>query len=252
MKRFNCNILKLLLLISLISLCFPSSINAQGITKDSLEIRALLQHENSYDMKDKFRQDLLNSPMEYKLRLQTPKTLNLPPKYEMPTHNLNLKATTDLSILPSNAYSIGDYSRLYLNYGQNNVPGISTVNTASATFRIQPTEDWFINIGSTASKYRDYSGLYNNLTIDASTYIPIAENFGLNVYGSYSTNAQNNANAGAIMHSPFAPSSYYGGSVEIRITERFGIEAGMIREFNMWTRKWENVYFATPKFYKKK
>lgn len=244
MKRFNCNILKLLLLISLISLCFPSSINAQEITKDSLEIRALLQHKNSYDMKDKFRQDLLNSPMEYKLRLQTPKTINLPPKYEMPTHNLNLKATTDLSILPSNAYSIGDYSRLYLNYGQNNVPGISTVNTASATFRIQPTEDWFINIGSTASKYRDHSGFYNNLTIDASTYIPIAENFGLNVYGSYSTNVQNNANAGTIMHSPFAPSSYYGGSVEIRITERFGIEAGMIREFNMWTRKWENVNFC--------
>lgn len=241
-----------LLLILIVNMIYISPSYSQKLKGDSLNIHLLQQHEYAFDMKDNLKQKLLQQSIKSNMGMDVPFKIDLSSQYEILSYKPLLKPTENFNILPPNAYSIGDYSKLYLNHGQNNVPGISTVNTATATFRIQPTEDWFINIGSTASKYRDYSGMYNNLTIDASTYIPIAENFRLNVYGSYSTNAQNNVNAGAIMHSPFAPSSYYGGSVEIKITERFGIEAGMLREFNMWTRKWQNVYFATPKFYKKK
>lgn len=224
----------------------------QKLNEDSLNIHMLQQHENAFDMKDNLKQKLLQQFTKSNMGMDVPFKIDLSSQYEIPSYKPVLKPTGNFNILPANAYSIGDYGKLYLSHRQNYIPGISTVNAASATFKIQPTEKWFINIGSTASKYRDYSGIYNNLTIDASTYIPIAENFGLNVYGSYSTNAQNNANAGAIMYSPFAPNSYYGGSIEVKITDKFGIEAGMLREFNVWTRKWQNVYFATPKFYKSK
>lgn len=147
-------------------------------------------------------------------------------------------------------YPVGNDGVFYMNNLYDIMPGMSSMNSISAGFKIQPTENWYINLGSSAYQYRDFSGIYNDFTIDASSYISISDNLGLNLYGRYSVNGRNNADAGSVMNSPFAPSSFYGGSIEFRITDKFGIEAGVLREYNVWRRRWENVYFAAPKFYK--
>ncbi|MDO5665906.1 MAG: hypothetical protein Q4G63_11710, partial [Bacteroidia bacterium] len=169
------------------------------------------------------------------------------PKYNIPTYNLNLDKIS-LSHYPLSY--LGENNVLYMSHTNDLMPGMAAVNNINLGLKIQPTENWHIDISNSAYKYRDFTGIYNDYTINASSYISLSDNFGINVYGRYSTQALDNTNAGSIPYSPFAPYSYFGGSVEFKITDKFGIEAGMLRQYNTWRRRWENVYFVAPKFYK--
>ena len=223
-------------------------VSAQQAEADSFAISILKRREYPLNIKEQFRQDLLSPSVEankplmltFPLRYETP-------KYEIPAHNLNLD---HISYLPYRVYALGDNTLLYMSHTNDFMSGMATVNNINAGLRIQPTENWHINISNSAYKYRDFTGIYNDYTINASSYISLSDNFGINVFGSYSTQAVNNTISGAMPYSPFAPYSYYGGSVEFRVTDKFGIEAGMIRQFNTWTRRWENMYYMAPKFYK--
>lgn len=169
------------------------------------------------------------------------------PKYDISTYNLNLDKNT-LSHYP--VFYLGENTNIYMSGTNDLMPGMAGVNSFNLGIKIQPAKDWYIDISNSAYKYRDFTGIYNDFTINASSYISLFDNFGINVYGRYSTQAMNNINAGSIPYSPFEPYSYYGGSLEYKITDKFGIEVGMLRQYNTWRRKWENVYFAAPKFYK--
>lgn len=122
-------------------------------------------------------------------------------------------------------YPLGDNDVFYMNHLYDIMPGMSSVNSISAGFKMQPTGNWYINLGSSAYQHRDFSGIYNDFTIDASSYISISDNLGLNLYGRYSVNGMNNVDAGSVMNLPFAPYSFCGGSIEFRITDKLDIEA---------------------------
>ena len=48
----------------------------------------------------------------------------------------------------------------------------------------------------------------------------------------------------------FMNQNSYGGTLEFKISDSFGIEAGAEREFNPMTRKWETHPIIMPVFYK--
>ena len=48
----------------------------------------------------------------------------------------------------------------------------------------------------------------------------------------------------------FMNQNSYGGTLEFKISDSFGIEAGAEREFNPMTRKWEPHPIIMPVFYK--
>lgn len=232
--------------------CFCLSVAAQYIDTNSVVFPILPYHEFSLNLKEEFKHDLRQELIMNTSKNNKSISLNFPFKYELNNgvvlqHNLNLN---EILLQPSPVYYIGDNSIFQMNQPQDITPSLSSICNVCVGFKIQATENWSIDISSSAYKYKDFSGIYNDFSINASSYIPVSENFGVNVYGSYALNAINNANAGSVPYSPFAPSSYYGGSVEYKISDKFGIEAGMLRQYNPWKRKWENVYFAAPKFYK--
>ncbi len=236
--------IKLFILLTGFCIC-SLPIHSQKSEVDSVNFPILLHPNFPLSFHEQMRQNLVKSSME------TKKTLPLlqyeKHKYNISTYNLNLDKN---SLLHYPVYHLGENSMLYMSRTNDLMPGMADVNNINLGMKMQPTEGWYLDISNSAYKYRDFTGIYNDYTINASSYISLSDNFGINVYGSYSTQAMNNTNAGSIPYSPFAPYSYYGGSLEYKITDKFGIEVGMLRQYNTWRRKWENVYFAAPKFYK--
>ncbi|WP_418895324.1 hypothetical protein [Limibacterium fermenti] len=137
---------------------------------------------------------------------------------------------------------------LYL-YGRvEEIPGIAIVNSATVGIILQPTEYWNMNVGGSAYRFRNLKGLYNDFTINASTHIEISDIIGLNIFGSYSTNARLNAHPGELKYSPFAPTTHYGGSIQYQKSNKFSLETGIKRELNVWTNEWESIIFIRSNF----
>lgn len=225
---------------------------AQQTGTDSITLNILQRREYPLSFGEQFKQQLSRDMLVPTIEIRKPLTLDFPHKYEAPkyenrNHNLHLDK---ISFLSYPYYSLGENAALYMSRTDDLLPGIAAMNNINVGLVIQPTENWYINISNSAYKYRDFTGIYNDYTINASSYVSLSENLGINIYGSYSTQAMNNTVSGAMPHSPFAAYSYYGGSIEFRITDKFGIEAGVLRQFNTWTRRWENMYYVAPKFYK--
>lgn len=146
------------------------------------------------------------------------------------------------------SYPVLGKNTFYLSGTQDFMPGISSMNSMTAGFMIQPMDNWIINISGSAVKYQDFIDIHNDFTINASTYITLSDNWRINILGGYSMNAMKNVVEGVDKKSPFAPSSYFGGSLEYKFTDNFSLEGGMRREFNPWLKRWENVYYIVPKF----
>lgn len=244
------HILKLtFVMFTLQTCCFL--VSAQ-IGTDSITLNILQRREYPLSFGEQFKQQLSYDILVPSIEIRKSLTLDFPLKYEAPkyenrNHNLHLDK---ISFLSYPHYSLGENAALYMSRTDDLLPGVAAMNNINAGLVIHPTENWYINISNSAYKYRDFTGIYNDYTINASSYVSLSDNLGINVYGSYSTQAMNNTVRGAMPYSPFAPYSYYGGSIEFKITDKFGIEAGMLRQFNTWTRRWKNMYYVKPKFYK--
>lgn len=159
-------------------------------------------------------------------------------------NNINFisPAYSDLS-----SYKISDESVFYLNNSQNTLHGLSSVNRVTVGVRLQPTENWSIDINSSVLKYRDLIDVYGDLTFGISTYIPITDKMGVNLFGEYSTRAHKNVYANYDMKSPFAAYPYFGGSLQYKFSDNFKIEGGMEYQYNFWTKRWEHEFFISPK-----
>ena len=106
----------------------------------------------------------------------------------------------------------------------------------------------YVSGGPYASKYSTYSADFNDFGASGSMKFIVTDRVRFNAYGQYSINADRNRIGGPLMG--MYPHTYYGGTMEFKISDKFGIEAGMIRELNPFTCKWENKPIIAPVFYK--
>lgn len=248
---------KQILAIIVISFSFVGEVHAQqgGSRGDSFPYSTLPGHEFKLEYNHKLMQDLDPDLMRLNILMKKNILPDMPLQYELlpyETWHKPIYNSLDLSggILNSNfiSYPVLGKNAFYLSGTQDLMPGIFFMNSMTAGFIIQPTDNWVINMSGSAIKYRDLIGIHNDFSIKASTYISLSDHWGINIFGGYSVNAMNNVAERVNTKSPFAPSSYFGGSLEYKFTDKFSFEAGMRREFNPWLRRWENVYYVVPKF----
>ena len=110
--------------------------------------------------------------------------------------------------------------------------------------------DWLsVGAGPYASKYSLYGINSNDVGINGSIKFKLTDNISINGYGQYSAYAKQNNVYGPLMN--MYPTTYFGGTLEYKITGKFGIEAGIVRELNPFNGKWENKPYFAPVFYTK-
>lgn len=146
-------------------------------------------------------------------------------------------------------YIISDNMWLTSSSKQNTYPALGAVRSVGMNFNYQPL-DWLrVSAGPYASKYQLMGGNYNDGGVNGAVKFILHDRIRLNGYGQYSVNANRNGVQGPMMN--MYPSTYYGGTIEVKITEKFGIEGGVIRELNPFNGKWVNRPYFAPVFYTK-
>ena len=139
------------------------------------------------------------------------------------------------------------------------LPSVGRIRTVNLQLNYQLTDWMYVSGGPYASKYSmnvwelDGTELtrlkhYNDFGVTGSMKFIATDRIHFNAYGQYSINAKDNR-VGASSVFELYPHTYYGGTMEFKISEKFGIEAGMLRELNPFTGKWENKPIIIPKFY---
>lgn len=101
--------------------------------------------------------------------------------------------------------------------------------------------------GVYAAKYNVYGVRFNDFGGKGKLSFRINDRMKINMFGTYSVyNGYGMTPASQL----FMNQNSYGGTLEFKISDSFGIEAGAEREFNPMTRKWETHPIIMPVFYK--
>lgn len=176
----------------------------------------------------------------------------LPPieSYYYPTINVNptniyLPLGNNYSL--SAAYPIADNVWVSTYSGSTEYLNMGGIRHVNANIGYQPTDWLSISGGPYVSKYVINTNFYNDYGFTGAMKLKATENIRFNLYGQYSGQAERNK-IGGPMSSMF-DQTYYGGTVEFKINDSFGIEAGMIREFDPFSGKWRNQPIIAPVFY---
>lgn len=132
---------------------------------------------------------------------------------------------------------------------QHGYPTLGAVRSVGVNFNYMPTDWLTVSAGPYGSKYHFYGLNNNDVGINGSLKFRLTDKVSINGYGQYSVFADQNRVYGPLMN--MYPSTYYGGTLEFKITQKFGIEGGIIRELNPFTGKWVNRPYFAPVFYSK-
>lgn len=132
---------------------------------------------------------------------------------------------------------------------QNTYPTLGVVRTIGMNFNYQPLDWLIISAGPYGSKYSLMGGNYNDVGANGALKFILHDRIRLNAYGQYSVYGGRNGVQGPMMD--MFPQTYYGGTIEVKITEKFGVEGGLIRELNPFNGKWVNRPYFAPVFYTK-
>lgn len=132
---------------------------------------------------------------------------------------------------------------------QYGYPTLGAIRSVGVNFNFMPTDWLTIGVGPYAAKYNFYGLNNNDVGINGSLKFRLTDRINVNGYGQYSAFADQNRVYGPLMN--MYPSTYYGGTIEFKITQKFGIEGGIMRELNPFTGKWVNRPYFAPVFYSK-
>lgn len=132
-------------------------------------------------------------------------------------------------------------------------PGLGGLNLISADLHYQPWDWLSLSGGVYAAKYNmvGAKGLmhFNDLGFNASMRFKLHDRVYIRAHGMYSINSNDkNRNFRPSMTGMY-PQTYYGAGVEFKVTNKFGVEGGAVRELNPMNGKWQNRLYIMPIFY---
>lgn len=121
------------------------------------------------------------------------------------------------------------------------LPGLLGMESGAFTF----TQDFGkvrLTGGVSAEKYRTFRGLDTNYGISGMLSYQVDERFSLNVFGQYYKNSLYYSPATL----PYVSTSKFGIYADMQFGEHFGMDVGVSREYDPYTRRWLTVPIAAP------
>lgn len=152
----------------------------------------------------------------------------------------------------SSGLGLADNVWISTSSGHTTYPTLGENRVINANLNYRPANWLIISGGVYGAKYSHiYGGLqnryYNDVGANAHVKFIVHDRIRFNVFGQYSAYGDKNRISGPMMH--MYPQTYYGGSIEVKVTDKFGVEGGLIRELNPFNGKWVNRPFIAPVFY---
>ncbi|OJU53033.1 MAG: hypothetical protein BGN96_09915 [Bacteroidales bacterium 45-6] len=177
----------------------------------------------------------------------------------------DLKANLGLQWLISNRVTMnasGNYSMMRRDGGMGSMMGafIPSEISGGRTSAIMPLgqaqwgldykmTDWLSISGGTYVNQMDlFSRKISDYGLNSRMNLQVNDRLNLRLYGSYSLKGKQSF----LNQSPLYPQNSYGGAVEYRISDKFGLGAGVDRYLNPFTGKWVTQPYVYPIFYNDK
>lgn len=223
----------------------------RGLKKEPLKFNEKLDNYLKPDYSPGSEKTTRPAYAPLKVETEDRKELKLPPLNVYTGPPLENNTFTRLQFLNDYSFRSGmvlsDRAWLSSYSAQTGYPTLGAVRTVSLNFNYQPTDWLTIGAGPYGSKYNFYGFHNNDVGVNGSIKFKLTDRISINGYGQYSVFADHNKVYGPMMN--MFPSTYYGGTLELKLTDKFGIEGGIMRELNPFTGKWENRPYFAPVFY---
>jgi len=168
------------------------------------------------------------------------------PILSLPVYNTNHLAL-DLKTNMYNEFPLNNTSWISTARTSTDLIGVGGIYKVSANYNQKIGEFGILTGGIYAAKFNIYNNFYNNAGVNGNFKLILNDRMSMNVFGQYTP--MTNTSMMQLM-SPFYPQSCYGGSIEFKVNEKWGVVTGAEREFDVISRKWLTRPFIMPIFYK--
>ena len=163
----------------------------------------------------------------------------------IPTYSVN----TNRMIISNGGYMPlilrGDHA-LGLTGSQQRFPSMGFSNSLSVGYVWQATDGITLYGNLNASDNMYHLNRFKDIGVSGRARVRVTDGIWLNGYGSYSL--YNNAGT-----QPMPPGMYpknsFGGTIEVKVSDGFGIEGGAFREYDPFSRRWVTQPYIMPVFY---
>jgi len=238
-------------LVLMLSVC--TLLSAQTTTKDAKSSVKTPQNQNreigNSPSIQTLQQGVQTPAPDFKANLQTTDTIGrtvTPPPSQLSRRSMDaLDPTTNLSseFIPDKQTQVNAYRNYtgYIGMGGSTVLGVH--------YNRQITPFLTLSGGIYTSRYNIDN--YQSLTagLKGGFKLQINDRISLNFAGQYNSN-QNRPIRPEMM--TLYPQSYYGGYVEIKLSDNWGVITGMQRQFDVFRHKWVNAPYIMPVHYNSK
>lgn len=134
----------------------------------------------------------------------------------------------------------GDHS-LGIAGSQQRYPSMAFFNSALVTYSWAPTDGITLYGNLHASDNMYHLNRFKDIGVSGRVRVRVTDGIWINGYGNYTL--YNNAGLQQIPMGMY-PTNSFGGTIEVKITDKFGVEGGAMREYDPFRRRWvTNPYF---------
>ena len=239
----------LLILIVLIPIsCFGQKTTQEN--DDSLSLKkqlfllSTLSTSNQSDVVSGFSRNRheFNVSEDYKI----PQSYYLPLLRLYQPDNFSNQYLLDLNL--TNKLRITELTSISTSHIQHNFIGLGGMNLVQGEYDFNVGDLGVLSAGIYAAKFNIYNDFLNDGGINGNLRINLTDRISLNLFGQHSIISSKIAISPFI--SPLYPHSNFGGSVEIKVNDTWGLMMGTENEYDVFLRKWVARPFIMPVFYK--
>ncbi len=139
----------------------------------------------------------------------------------------------------------GNHS-LGLTGSRQRYPSMGFSNSVTAGYIWSPTDGITLYGNLRVSDNMFHLNRFKDIGVSGRARVRVTDGVWVNGYGNYTI--YNNAGPQQ-MPMGLHPTNSFGGTIEVRITEGFGIEGGVMREYDPFQRRWVTNPYVMPVFY---
>lgn len=121
--------------------------------------------------------------------------------------------------------------------------GFTPTSQFGVNFNYQVTDWLYLSPGVYSARYDFFNNHLNDYGFNGKARIEVSDKVKFNLFGKYSLRG---SQAEQYRNVNLFPQNSYGGSMEYWFSKTIGVEAGMIREINPFTGKWQNKPYVMP------
>ncbi len=122
--------------------------------------------------------------------------------------------------------------------------GLMPIGNAQLGVNYQMTNWLTISGGTYFNRNNLFQRNFSDYGVNSRVNLQVNDRIKIKLHGSYSLKGNQLVN-----NNPFYPENNYGGAVEFKISDKFGVGAGVDRTLNPFTGKWETHPYFYPIFY---